>query len=122
MSSETTFKLRFEGSDGKYYSVDLSNPEHVNWLHQRLGICSFKARIQELERKVEDLEKPVRQQKILELLKNEVSGRTEGWIKRRVPKFCYSDLSGLKAQGKLVSFRVGNCWKYRLAEYGEGQP
>lgn len=121
MSSEVTFKLQIQGSDGKIYCVDLSNPSHVDWLHQKLGICPLKARINDLERRMQEAEKPVRLQRILELLKNQQSGRTEGWIKRRLQKFCYSDLSDLKAEKKLVSFCVGNCWKYRLGEYGEPQ-
>jgi hypothetical protein len=116
MALDVTFKLQFQGSDGKIYTVDLSNPSHLTWLHQRLGICPLKSKIQELEKRMEEAEKPARKQRILDLLRNQVSGRTEGWIKRRVPQFCYSDLSDLKAENKLVSFRIGNCWKYKMAE------
>lgn len=116
MSSEVNYVLRIEGSDGKSYLVHLDNPEHLNWLHQKLGICPLKSRIQDLERRMEEAEKPARQQRILDLLKDQLSGRTEGWIRRRIHGFQYSDLSDLKAEKKLASFRIGNCWKYKLAE------
>lgn len=80
--ADVTFKLQFQGSDGRNYTVDLSNPSHVDWLHQRLGICPLKARVQDLERRMEEAEKPARKQRILDLLKDQLSGRTEGWIKR----------------------------------------
>jgi hypothetical protein len=52
----------------------------------------------------------------MELLKDQPQGRTSGWISRRILKFRYDDLSMLKAEGKIVSFRIGNCWKYKLVE------
>ena len=114
--TEVTFKLQIQGSDGKIYTVDLSNLSHLDWLHQRLGICPLKTRLQALEQRMEEVEKPIRQQRILELLTNESSGRTESWIRRRTQGFRYSDLSDLKAEKQLVSFRVGNCHKYKLSE------
>jgi len=116
VTEEVKFKLFLQGSDGKNYLSDLSDPKHINWLHQKFGISPLKAKLGELERRVEELEKPARQQKIVQLLKGELSGRTERWIKRRIPDFQYSDLSDLRASNLVQSFRIGNYWKYRLKE------
>ena len=108
-----TYTVQILGSNGVTYTAGLK--EHRDWLWKQLGINEVVECINKLEIRVNRLEAPVRQQKILDLLKNEPSGRTLLWIQRRL-NASWSDVSALKETGRLEHFMVGNSHKYRVKE------
>lgn len=101
MTEQKTYKLVLQGSDGKTYFA------HVDWLETQLEIGDLKLRIKELE-------KPLRKQQILKILKIE-GLRSREWLRRHVPKFEWWDFWELLDEGKVFSERHGNRTMYGVA-------
>ena len=70
MSSETTYKIILQGSDGKQYHIDLSDSSNVEWFRQKIGICKLKAEIQAeiegLDKRIDYMQK--RQEEIVKVV------------------------------------------------------
>lgn len=76
------------------------------WLRQYLGICG-------MERRIHELEKPIRMQKIFDLLKAQGKPRSSTWLSNWISDFKYADLIALEKEGKVSVFRSGShqMWK-----------
>ncbi len=109
------YTIQLQGSDGNSYTANLK--DHRDWLWTQLGIWEITSRVSQIENRLYSLEAPVRQQKILDLLKNEPSGRTLLWIQRRL-SVSWSDVCALKEADRLEHFMVGNSHKYRVKKEG----
>lgn len=78
MKKKVTYRVRLEGSDGKIYL------ECFEALAVDLGIPTLKLRI-------DTLEQPLRQQKILDLLKSE-GPRSGNYLSRHLPDYRWTDM------------------------------
>jgi len=98
-------KIYVLGEDGKTYCVT------KEWMMQFLGICDLKNR-------VHTLEKPMRMQRILDVLKAEGKARSIYWIQRHIPDFEWGDLRELERDGKIYYFKSGTHTMWQLAKIG----
>jgi len=104
-----TYKVWLQGSDGKNYLVTYEG------LKTDLGITKLQEQLETLPRRVWELEKPIRKQKILDFLKNWVKPTTMRTIMRYVQTFEFSDFNDLLAEGKIVKELHGKLTVYKLA-------
>jgi hypothetical protein len=81
------------------------------WVKEKLGIRTLLDAVAKLENKVSELEKPLRQKKILELLETEQKPRTWRWITNRANVF-WPDLSELVQIGQVVEVKHGHIGLY----------
>lgn len=88
MTEKVTYNIKLKGSDGKEYSI---TPEQ---LAQWLGICKLKNRLGTLEQ-------PLRQQKILDLLKSE-GPRSSSYLHRHLRDYRWTDMWDLISVKKKV--------------------
>ena len=98
-------KIFVQGEDGKTYSVT------KQWMKQYLGICN-------LEHRVHTLEKPMRMQKIYDVLKAEGKARSSNWIERHIPDLEWKDLWDLERDGKIYYVKSGSHTMWQLATIG----
>ena len=89
----------------------VQGPFKVYYLTEKgYGIVrDVESKIRSLESRIDELEKTIRQQKVLDLLK-ENPNRTLVFIRNRVPKIGHWDLDELVSKGSLILERG----KYRL--------
>jgi len=88
----------------------IASPGYIKSL---LGIDKIEARISEINKVIDVLEKPIRKQKILHVL-NDGKPHTEGFIKRRLADYHYSDFSELKDEGFIKLEMHGTQYCYRI--------
>lgn len=98
-------KIFVLGDDGKTYTVT------KEWMKQYLGICN-------LEHRVHSLEKPLRMQHILDVLKAEGKARSSNWIQRHIPDLEWRDVWDLERDGKIYNFKSGFHTMWKLASIG----
>lgn len=128
--TENLFVFIYQNRDGsgKHYIVDLSNESHVNWLHQLLRICPIKnqsskmeGEIAALKDRIVVLEQPLRIAKLKQVLVSEPQGRTEVWIRNRIPHLPYYELNDLAEKGIVESFLKNKVRMYRLKKEAIGK-
>ena len=98
-------KIFVQGDDGKTYTVD------KNWIRQFVGICN-------LEHRVHTLEKPMRMQQILDVLKAEGAPRSSSWMERHIPDLEWRDVRDLERDGKIYYFKSGTHTMWQIATIG----
>ena len=102
-------KIFVQGENGQTYTVT------QEWMKQYLGICDVGKKIVALENRVHTLEKPMRMQKILDVLKAEGKPRSSYWIERHIPDFRWPDLWDLEKDGKIYYVKSGSHKMWRVA-------
>jgi len=107
MTSEVTYKVWLQGSDGKNYLVSLETFKK-DWLN----INSMADSLVKLEERVERIEKPIRKFELRQLLKK--GPRSWHFLSRR--GFYWRDLRELIQEGKVVEEKHGHFPMYRLTE------
>jgi hypothetical protein len=119
--SEVVYSLVLRGSDGLQYYASFK--DNLDWIHQKMGICVLKQRLTDLEEKnrklearLQALEQPARMKRILALLRTQDQGRTQRWLRYRLPDLCYEDLAQLKADCRIHSFVKGKVHLYIVKE------
>jgi len=110
MTSEVTYKVWLQGSDGKNYLVTYEG------LKTDLGITKLQEQHEQLRARVRELEKPFRKQKILDFLKHWVKPTTIRTVMRYVPTFEFSDFNELLAEGKITQEQHGKLTVYKIGE------
>jgi len=119
---EKLFLWIYKNADGSgnHYIVDLSNPQHVEWLHQKLGICPkidmVKSEIEMLKNKINVLEQPLRIAKLKQLLASEKQGRTERWIRNRIPELRYDEIQ-IFVENRIIERFMKDSPKFRVPLY-----
>jgi len=98
-------KIWAQGADGKNYLVN------KNWMRQFMEICI-------LERKVHALEKPMRMERILRILRAEGKPRSSHWMQRHIPEFEWADIRTLERDGKIYYVKSGSHTMWQLATVG----
>jgi len=88
----------------------IASPSYIKSL---LGIDKIEARISEINKVIDVLEKPMRKQKILRVL-NDGKPHTERFIKRRLADYRYLDLLELKDEGHIKREIHGTQYCYRI--------
>jgi uncharacterized protein (DUF1697 family) len=106
------FKLEHHGDPSNVWVV---SPE---WVQRVLGINALKQQVQDLKDRVYKLERPIRQDKIIQLLKadNQVHGLL--WIQRRL-SISYWDLEDLVDKKVLRRVKHGTKTMYELVKESE---
>jgi hypothetical protein len=119
--SEVFYSLMIKGSDGQTYYASFK--DNLEWIQQRMGICILKQRCADVEEKnrklelrIQGLEQPVRMKKVKELLAFQSEGRTERWLRFRIPGLQYDDLCEMKKECMIHSFRKAKTILYILKE------
>lgn len=103
------YEVWLRGADGKNCLVSYQG------LKNDLGICELERRLDALTRRIEILERPLRKEKALDLLKDG-SAHTWPWLQRRVPGLGFGDREELIADGKIVSEWHGKVQLWKLKE------
>jgi hypothetical protein len=118
MSKRTKEWIQIIEPDGTH---KIASPE---WIKKHLGldgvdsnlITSMYRRIQELEGKVGVLEKPIRQKRIVDLLKEDGGFHTQEWISNRTPGYKWGDVWGLLKSGIVEEKMSGHHKLYGIKE------
>lgn len=98
-----TFKVKLEGSDGGNWIATFE------FLKQKLGIC-------DLEKRVLELERPLKKQKILDFLKKEGKLRTLNYILRYFGEVDFSVWEELRREEKICCEIHGTRILYGVVE------
>jgi hypothetical protein len=109
---EFWFKLEQHGDSSNVWVV---SPE---WVQRILGINELKQQVQELKDRVYQLEKPIRQKKIIELLKAEKVVHGKYWIQHRL-SISYWDLEELVEKKVLRRVKHGTNTMYEVVKESE---
>jgi len=100
-------RIMLEDSDGKTWVTNMTWQELMQKLdHLEKNTSELWAAYRRITERLQELEKPIRQQKILDVLKGEKVPRTWAWINRRANVF-YSDLNDLIGDRKIVHMKRG---------------
>lgn len=104
-------KIFVQGEDGNTYTVT------QEWMKQYLGICDVGKKIVALENRVHILEKPMRMQKILDVLKAEGKPRSSNWMWRHIPNLEWRDVVDLERDGKIYYVMSGTHKMWRVVSH-----
>jgi len=102
-----SYKIMLQDSKGKTWIANMTWQELMQKLdHLEKTTSKLWDEYYMITERLQELEKPIRQQKILGLLKGEKVPRTWAWINRRANVF-YSDLNDLIGDQKIVRMKRG---------------
>lgn len=105
-------KIFVQGEDGQTYTVD------KEWMRQYLGICNLNDKLKDIMNRLNILEKPLRMQHILDVLKAEGKPRSSAWLYRHIPYLDWMDVVDLERDGKIYHFKSGFHIMWQLATVG----
>ena len=111
MVDRTEDWIQFETPEGKHL---IGSPSYILGV---LGLTDVRSRLSNLEERVKDLERPMRIEKILAILKSEGKPRSDHFIEKRVLNLSYRDFIVALDSGVLIKENHTGHNMYALPEW-----